>query len=802
MTMRNPQSLATLGCLMLAACSSGAEPSASTLGVYQHNRQSYFALSLLPALPSDAQQQIDVVILVDTSASQAGRYRDAALAAVESLLANLPGADRASLVAVDARAVPMTAGFSAAGGGDLQTGLTKLRGRAPLGATDLEAGLRAAAAQFPARESSRTVIYVGDAVSKANPFTATSFGQLVRDLRVAQISVSSIAIGREQNAPLLAALANHTGGVVVSIDRPDDSPSAAGRALAASLQAGVIWPETAVFSTNVASAYPITLPPLRTDRDSIVVGTLREAGPVEVRVTGALQGRPLRLAFRSSQAAASEDFGFLPRLVELAAADGGLSLPTAGSAGLRAAATAMLSSADQLARLGHAALSSGNAAGAAQAAQAALARDPGHPAARAIASAARGESALRIARALADEAAEPADLLQATTENEQILAGKVRAEVEAALNEARRALSTDPATAEQHLKLVLFAIESVPQLAAEVRSQLRQQVEAAIRSARQAAIAASEEQAVLQEQQAQLAERERIDAALTARTGRLKQLMDRFDALMEEGRYQVADAQVAPEIERLAPNSRLAASVLDGGRMQRAAFENEIVWRNRANNYLRTLASAEASLSPFPDDQPIVYLPAEQWEDLTIRRQQYKAVDLVKQGGSEQRIYAELNKVMPVGMEFVETPLKDAMTFTADQHSIPIVINAKALRDAGINVDTPVTKSLKGITLRSALRLLLKDVDLTYVVRDEVLQITTPDDAESLVTTKVYPVGDLVVPIGINSNLFGLGGIGGLNGGSGLGGGFGSGGGGGFGGGFGAGNQFGGNQGLGNGGIF
>ena len=39
---------------------------------------------------------------------------------------------------------------------------------------------------------------------------------------------------------------------------------------------------------------------------------------------------------------------------------------------------------------------------------------------------------------------------------------------------------------------------------------------------------------------------------------------------------------------------------------------------------------------------------------------------------------------------------------------------------------------------------LLKELDLTYVVRDEVLLITTPEEAESQLVTKVYPVGDLV----------------------------------------------------------
>jgi len=104
-----------------------------------------------------------------------------------------------------------------------------------------------------------------------------------------------------------------------------------------------------------------------------------------------------------------------------------------------------------------------------------------------------------------------------------------------------------------------------------------------------------------------------------------------------------------------------------------------------------------------------------------------------------------------------------------------------------------VTRNLSGVSLRSALRLMLKDLDLTYVIRDEVLLITTPEEANAKLVTKVYPVADLVLPInsGAGSNPFMLGG--GMGGQGGFGGGLGGGmGGGGFGGGFGGGGMGGG----------
>ncbi|MHC4180568.1 MAG: hypothetical protein ACYSWU_23965, partial [Planctomycetota bacterium] len=98
----------------------------------------------------------------------------------------------------------------------------------------------------------------------------------------------------------------------------------------------------------------------------------------------------------------------------------------------------------------------------------------------------------------------------------------------------------------------------------------------------------------------------------------------------------------------------------------------------------------------------------------------------------------------PTDLEFIETPLWDVILYLKKKHKIEIQIDRKALDDVGLDSwITPITKNLKGISLRSALRLTLRDLDLTYVIQDEVLLITTPEEAETRLTTRVYPVGDL-----------------------------------------------------------
>jgi hypothetical protein len=99
----------------------------------------------------------------------------------------------------------------------------------------------------------------------------------------------------------------------------------------------------------------------------------------------------------------------------------------------------------------------------------------------------------------------------------------------------------------------------------------------------------------------------------------------------------------------------------------------------------------------------------------------------------------------PTAMEFIETPLSDVIDWLKDHLRIEIQLDKKALGDVGIGSDTPVTMNVRGVSLRSALNLMLRDLNLRWMIQDEVLLITTPEEAESRLTTKVYDVSDLVV---------------------------------------------------------
>ena len=96
------------------------------------------------------------------------------------------------------------------------------------------------------------------------------------------------------------------------------------------------------------------------------------------------------------------------------------------------------------------------------------------------------------------------------------------------------------------------------------------------------------------------------------------------------------------------------------------------------------------------------------------------------------------------GLDYSDQPLQDIVVQISDEYGIPIQIDKRALEEAGIGTDSPVNVTLHNISLRSALKLTLRTLQLTWIIQDEVLMITTREVAESHLDTCVYNVQGLV----------------------------------------------------------
>ncbi|HVC95853.1 MAG TPA: VWA domain-containing protein [Pirellulales bacterium] len=739
----------------------------------------YFAMKLSPRLRQPMLAAHDVVVLFDTSASQAGAYREKALAALEALLSGLEPRDRVALSAVDLNAVGLTSSFVAAGGAEMQQALDRLRRRVPLGSTDMGGAVRSAVAQFVEAGDTgrvRSVVYIGDGVTTARSIAAGRLHALIDSLVKARISVSSYAVGPLLNDPLLGALANHTGGMlVVDSDQGgngngqvnDDQADARriGGFLATAADGAVVWPVSASYPDAFGEVFPGRVPPLRFDRDTVVLGTLAGADVRgELRMNAELAGQTVELAWPLAVAPPDDEYAYLGKLVEMARRDGGIGLPAVGAAGLAELRRTVQGDAQNLARLGQQALAGGNLDQAEKLAAEAARLDPENNEA-AIVRGAVGKATLasqrRVARDLklaqrpaVGDGAAPADdvtreaadgsLVDEIERNDRVFTGFIRTEVENTIKRARSMLGTNPEQAESELKLLLEKIAQSVELAPDVRAQLVARLEATLRTARRQAEDLAEREIRDEQIRAEQAAREQINRDLYIRETKVEQLMARFSALMDEERYRDAEA-IADLAEEMEPNRAGLRTAELWSRMTGYKTDIYALRDQRHRGFVDMCYATETSHVPTSDEPPILYPDPEVWQTLTARRLKYKAVDLAKNSPAEQKIAAALTD--KTEFDFTDQPLTDVIEYLKAKHDIEIQLDGKALEDASVGTDTTVTRTIKGITLRSALRLLLSDLDLTYVIKDEVLLITTTAEAENILSTKVYPVADLVIPI-------------------------------------------------------
>jgi hypothetical protein len=85
-----------------------------------------------------------------------------------------------------------------------------------------------------------------------------------------------------------------------------------------------------------------------------------------------------------------------------------------------------------------------------------------------------------------------------------------------------------------------------------------------------------------------------------------------------------------------------------------------------------------------------------------------------------------------------------------------IHVDTKALEDAGIDLDSKVDVPA-GVTAKSALRLMLQQQGLTFVIRDNIIQVVTIDSAKKLTVTRAYDVRDIVTGGGAFNTLINWG---------------------------------------------
>ncbi len=190
---------------------------------------------------------------------------------------------------------------------------------------------------------------------------------------------------------------------------------------------------------------------------------------------------------------------------------------------------------------------------------------------------------------------------------------------------------------------------------------------------------------------------------------------------------------------------------------------NQIIFVTVASNVLCIFLETNSFAREWTDNTGVFSVQAEfvkvEGENVTLRKGDGTLVSvpiqrlskgdqdyLKQQRGAPPKVFDKIEAALAqmTTAEFVETPLRDVVSFLSNQHKIPILLDIRALDLVGIGEDTPITARAAADSLGTLIDRVLKDLELTWMARHEVLMITTPEEADSSLLTRVYKVARMI----------------------------------------------------------
>jgi hypothetical protein len=296
-----------------------------------------------------------------------------------------------------------------------------------------------------------------------------------------------------------------------------------------------------------------------------------------------------------------------------------------------------------------------------------------------------------MAHAQRREREDSADRVKKLTE---IAAQKLKDDVLKALADASRIGARDAARAARLLKAMLARVEDSADLTEKQHDDLVSQLKSGLKKWSQAA---------------ETAVKDRADREENKGISRFRKFTD------ERSRREIVD-----DVDKRLRSTR--DSLEEGKRLRR---EKEAGFQGVAR---------EVEKSSIPNGRTITFDPK-----VWARAAKRTSVQLTKK---EMAILKILNSTISV--DFKNHKFEEVIDYLIEKTGQTILLDREALKEKEIDYETPVTLKANKISVRALLRKLLNDVGLTYVIKDELIQVTTLEKAKKMQVVRTYPVADLI----------------------------------------------------------
>ncbi len=238
---------------------------------------------------------------------------------------------------------------------------------------------------------------------------------------------------------------------------------------------------------------------------------------------------------------------------------------------------------------------------------------------------------------------------------------------------------------------------------------------------------------------------EREKQAAAAKQQQIAEMMDKFHAAYKAANYKEA-ARYAKMILEIDHNNPQATTALKMAETQIRIGENDEI-KDRGKKMVERVILDGKDVGPAASTKD----PLRRDNQLDKQHQQNPAESgiypIIAQSDKDRLLEYRLTSL--VNVKFVNATLEQVAADLRDQYGINIELDKQAIEQkSGLHVTRPfLSCSLEQVSLKSVLNFLLHQAGLTYVIKDEILLITTENNASEKLVTRIYNVQDIVIRV-------------------------------------------------------
>ena len=520
------------------------EPVSTSAEMYTYkdaaSGEQYFALSVSPSPTEMPASGRNIVIVADTSASIAANYRQQELDTIKTFVSSLnPATDKVCLVASDVDSSELTKGFVSPDSEEFQNAYKALEDRVPLGAMNIETAMKTAASQ-PFNAGNNSIMFIGSGTSRAKTLSPAQFDAICKDLASKKLPVNSVQIGPNPDARVLSCLAAKTGGMsIVPSDDANQSVSDTVAAMDSATAANVVWPDQASVKWPASFKPAMDFPPLRTDRDSMIVGTYTGDGSLDLTANTSDGAQ----SWSAKPENTAEKFDYIKQLVTMANGSNGL-VPLVSKEDMYKAENAMFDRVNELTRLANSAINTGDIQDAQNLVNELKNLDPQNADVqnleKLIAENGNGQAIALDDGPTDFDLLDSSGLLDSADSSMGAITQQQVGEVTRTINDARATLRIDPEGAIQNLKNMREAVRRNADIKAADRDALVRNLEAAIREAQQYGDQMAQRNAEAARRMAEAQDRKILAEQMMSQMEKMNQMGKRFESTCKEKKYEQA----------------------------------------------------------------------------------------------------------------------------------------------------------------------------------------------------------------------------------------------------------------------